>query len=166
MGFFQNIFGNGNKEEIIPICAPVAGKLVPLSEVSDPTFSDGILGQGAAVIPTENQFFSPVDGTVNTVFPTGHAAALTSANGVEVLLHIGLDTVKLNGKHFTIHVEEGQQVKKGDLLLEADLEQIKAEGFDTITPVIVCNTEEFSEIMMARGNKVSVGDTIINIRKE
>ncbi len=166
MGFFQNIFGNGNKEEIIPICAPVAGKLVPLSEVSDPTFSDGILGQGAAVIPTENQFFSPVDGTVNTVFPTGHAAALTSAEGVEVLLHIGLDTVKLNGKHFTIHVEEGQQVKKGDLLLEADLEQIKAEGFDTITPVIVCNTEEFSEIMMARGNKVSVGDTIINIRKE
>lgn len=166
MGFFQNIFGNGNKEEIVQICAPVAGKLVPLSEVSDPTFSDGILGQGAAVIPTDNQFFSPVDGTVTTVFPTGHAAALTSVDGVEVLLHIGLDTVKLNGKHFTIHAEEGQQVKKGDLLLEADLEQIKAEGFDTITPVVVCNTEEFSEIMMARGSKVAVGDTIINIRKE
>ncbi len=165
MGFFQNIFGNGNKEEIIPICAPVAGKLVPLSEVSDPTFSDGILGQGAAVIPTDNQFFSPVDGTVNTVFPTGHAAALTSADGVEVLLHIGLDTVKLNGKHFTIHAEEGQQVKKGDLLLEADLEQIKSEGYDIITPVVICNTEEFSEIGMVKGGSVTVGNVIINIIK-
>mgnify|MGYP002510058837 FL=1 len=165
MGLFQNIFGGGKKEEVIEIFAPAAGKLVPLSEVSDPTFSEGILGQGAAVIPTGNQFFSPVDGTVNTVFPTGHAAALTSSDGVEVLLHIGLDTVKLNGKHFTIHVEEGQQVKKGDLLLEADLEQIKAAGFDTITPVIVCNTEEFAEIAMAEAQDVEAGDVVLNLKK-
>lgn len=165
MGLIKNIFGSGNKEEGIRIVAPVAGKLVPLSEVSDPTFSEEILGQGAAVIPTGNQFFSPVDGTVTTIFPTGHAAALTSADGVEVLLHIGLDTVKLNGKHFTAHAEEGQQVKKGDLLLEADLEQIKAEGFDIITPVVVCNTEEFSEIRMAKGGQVTAGDVIINISK-
>lgn len=165
MGLFQNIFGGGKKEEVIEIFAPAAGKLVPLSEVSDPTFSEGILGQGAAVIPTGNQFLSPVDGTVNTVFPTGHAAALTSADGVEVLLHIGLDTVKLNGKHFTIHVEEGQQVKKGDLLLEADLEQIKAAGFDTITPVIVCNTEEFAEIAMAEAQDVEAGDVVLNLKK-
>ncbi len=165
MGLFQTIFGGGKKEEVIEIFAPAAGKLVPLSEVSDPTFSEGILGQGAAVIPTGNQFLSPVDGTVNTVFPTGHAAALTSADGVEVLLHIGLDTVKLNGKHFTIHVEEGQQVKKGDLLLEADLEQIKAAGFDTITPVIVCNTEEFAEIAMAEAQDVEAGDVVLNLKK-
>ena len=165
MGLFKNIFGSEKKDEGIEICAPAAGKLVSLSEVSDPTFSEGILGQGAAVIPTGNQFFSPVDGTVTTVFPTGHAAAFTSTDGAEVLLHIGLDTVKLNGKHFTVHAEEGQQVKKGDLLLEADLEQIKAEGFDVITPVVVCNTEEFSEIGMARGGKVTVGDVIINIIK-
>lgn len=165
MGLFQTIFGGGKKEEVIEIFAPAAGKLVPLSEVSDPTFSEGILGQGAAVIPTGNQFFSPVDGTVNTVFPTGHAAALTSSDGVEVLLHIGLDTVKLNGKHFTIHVEEGQQVKKGDLLLEADLEQIKAAGFDTITPVIVCNTEEFAEIAMAEAQDVEAGDVVLNLKK-
>lgn len=165
MGLFQNIFGGGKKEEVIEIFAPAAGKLVPLSEVSDPTFSEGILGQGAAVIPTGNQFFSPVDGTVNTVFPTGHAAALTSSDGVEVLLHIGLDTVKLNGKHFTIHVEEGQQVKKGDLLLEADLEQIKAAGYDTITPVIVCNTEEFAEIAMAEAQDVEAGDVVLNLKK-
>ncbi len=165
MGLFQNIFGGGKKEVVIEIFAPAAGKLVPLSEVSDPTFSEGILGQGAAVIPTGNQFFSPVDGTVNTVFPTGHAAALTSSDGVEVLLHIGLDTVKLNGKHFTIHVEEGQQVKKGDLLLEADLEQIKAAGYDTITPVIVCNTEEFAEIAMAEAQDVEAGDVVLNLKK-
>ncbi len=164
MGLFQNIFGGGKKEEVIEIFAPAAGKLVPLSEVSDPTFSEGILGQGA-VIPTGNQFFSPVDGTVNTVFPTGHAAALTSSDGVEVLLHIGLDTVKLNGKHFTIHVEEGQQIKKGDLLLEADLEQIKAAGYDTITPVIVCNTEEFAEIAMAEVQAVEAGDVVLNLKK-
>lgn len=163
MGLFDNIFGK--KEEKIQIFAPVEGKLVPLSEVSDPTFAEEILGQGAAVIPSGNQFFSPVDGTLTTVFPTGHAVALTSADGVEVLLHVGLDTVKLNGKHFTVHVEEGQQVKKGDLLLEADLEQIKAEGFDTITPVVICNTEEFSEIGMARGGNVTVGDVVINIIK-
>ena len=165
MGLFQNIFGGGKKEEVIEIFAPAAGKLVPLSEVSDPTFSEGILGQGAAVIPTGNQFFSPVDGTVNTVFPTGHAAALTSSDGVEVLLHIGLDTVKLNGKHFTIHVEEGQQIKKGDLFLEADLEQIKAAGYDTITPVIVCNTEEFAEIAMAEVQAVEAGDVVLNLKK-
>ncbi len=163
MGLFDNFFGK--KEERIQIFAPVEGKLVPLSEVSDPTFAEEILGQGAAVIPTSNQFFSPVDGTLTTVFPTGHAVALTSSTGVEVLLHVGLDTVKLNGKHFTVHVEEGQQVKKGDLLLEADLEQIKAEGFDIITPVIICNTEEFSEIGMARGSKVTVEDAILNIIK-
>ena len=165
MGLFQNIFGGGKKEEVIEIFAPAAGKLVPLSEVSDPTFSEGILGQGAAVIPTGNQFFSPVDGTVNAVFPTGHAAALTSSDGVEVLLHIGLDTVKLNGKHFTIHVEEGQQIKKGDLLLEADLEQIKAAGYDTITPVIVCNTEELAEIAMAEVQAVEAGDVVLNLKK-
>lgn len=163
MGLLKDIFGT--KEERMQVVSPVAGKLVPLSEVSDPTFSDEILGQGAAVIPSDNQFVSPVDGTVTTVFPTGHAVALTSSDGVEVLLHIGLDTVKLNGKHYTIHAEEGQQVKKGDLLLEADLEQIKAEGFDIITPVVICNSEEFSEIGMAKSSQVTAGNVIINIIK-
>lgn len=163
MGLFKDIFGT--KEERIQIVAPVAGKLVPLSEVSDPTFSEEILGQGAAVIPSENQFFSPVDGTVTTVFPTGHAVALTSADGVEILLHIGLDTVKLNGKHFTIHAEEGQQVKKGDLLLEADLEQIKAEGFDIITPIVICNTDDFAEVAMAEAGDVETGDTVLILKK-
>lgn len=163
MGLLKDIFGS--KENKIQVVAPVAGKLVPLSEVSDPTFSEEILGQGAAVIPSENEFLSPVDGTVTTVFPTGHAVALTSVEGVEILLHIGLDTVKLNGKHFTIHAEEGQQVKKGDLLLEADLEQIKAEGFDIITPIVICNTDDFAEVAMAEAGDVETGDTVLILKK-
>lgn len=163
MGFMKSIFGK--KDEGLKICAPVSGRLVPLSEVSDPTFADGILGQGAAVIPTDGRFLSPVDGTVTTVFPTGHAAAITSTDGVEVLLHIGLDTVKLNGTHFTIHAEEGQQVKRGDLLLEADLEQIKAAGYDTITPIVICNTDAYAEVAKAEAESVEPGDAVIVIKK-
>ena len=163
MGFIKSIFGK--KDEGVQICAPAAGKLVPLSEVSDPTFADGILGQGAAVIPSDNRFLSPVEGTVTTVFPTGHAAAITSTDGVEILLHIGVDTVKLNGEHFTIHVEEGQKVNRGDLLLEADLEQIKAAGYDVVTPVVVCNTDDFAEVAMAEAGEVAAGDVILKIKK-
>lgn len=163
MGFMKNIFGK--KDEGIQICAPTAGKLVPLSEVSDPTFADGILGKGAAVIPSDDRFLSPVDGTVTTVFPTGHAAAVTSTDGVEILLHIGVDTVKLNGEHFTIHAEEGQKVSRGDLLLEADLEQIKAAGFDIVTPVVVCNTDDFAEVAMAEAGEVTAGDVILTLKK-
>ncbi len=165
MGLLKNIFGSGKKEEGIQICAPTAGRLVPLSEVSDPTFADCILGQGAAVIPGDNRFLSPVDGTVTTVFPTGHAAAITAEDGAEVLLHIGLDTVQLNGEHFTIHVEEGQKVSRGDLLLEADLEQIKAAGFDIITPVVICNTDDFAEVVMAAAGDVAAGDVILTLSK-
>lgn len=109
MGLIKNIFGSGKKEEGIQICAPVAGRLVPISEVSDPTFADGILGQGAAIMPDDNRFLAPADGTVTTIFPTGHAAVITTDDGAEVLLHIGVDTVKLNGEHFTIHAEEVPQ---------------------------------------------------------
>lgn len=165
MGFMKNIFGSGKKEEGIQICAPVAGKLVPISEVSDPTFSDGILGQGAAVIPDDNRFLSPADGTVTTIFPTGHAAAVTTDDGAEVLIHIGLDTVKLNGEHFTIHAEEGQKVSKGDLLLEADLAQIKAAGYEIITPIVICNTDEFAEVAMAQAGDVEAGDTVLTLKK-
>lgn len=160
MKLFQNLFGKGG----IQIGAPVAGKCVSIKEVSDPTFSEEILGKGAAVIPTDTKFYAPAAGTVTTVFPTGHAVAVTTDEGVEVLIHIGLDTVKLDGKHFTIHAEDGQKVEKGDLLLEADLEQIKAEGYDIITPVIICNSDEFAEIQAQAGD-VAHGDTILTLKK-
>ena len=115
MKLFQNLFAKDNS---IEIGAPAAGKLVSIKEVSDPTFSEEVLGKGAAIIPADGKFYAPAAGTVSTIFPTGHAAAITSSEGVEILIHIGLDTVKLEGKHFTIHASEGQEVKKGDLLLE------------------------------------------------
>ncbi len=162
MKLFQNIFA---KDSGIDIGAPVAGTLISITEVNDPTFSGEILGKGVAVIPSGTQICAPVDGTVSTVFPTGHAAAMTSTEGVEVLIHVGLDTVKLEGKHFTIHASEGQEVKKGDLLLEADIEQIKAEGYDITTPIVICNSDEYSEFHMAGPGDVSLGDNILNLKK-
>ena len=162
MKLFQNIF---TKNGGIVIGSPTAGKLVSIKEVSDPTFSDEVLGKGAAIIPEDGKFYAPADGTISTIFPTGHAAAITSSDGVEILIHIGLDTVKLEGKHFTIHAAEGQEVKKGDLLLEADLDQIKAEGYDIITPVIICNSDEFSAVEMMEPCKVAQGDDILKLQK-
>lgn len=162
MKLFQGLFA---KDSSIAIGAPAAGKLVSIKEVSDPTFSDEVLGKGAAIIPEDGKFYAPVEGTISTIFPTGHAAAIIGSNGAEVLIHIGLDTVKLEGKHFTIHATEGQKVKKGDLLLEADLDQIKAEGYDIITPVIICNSDEFSTVEMMEQGQVIQGDDILKLQK-
>lgn len=162
MGLLKKILG---KSGGIPIFAPCAGKLLNLREVKDPTFSEEILGRGVAIVPSDGKFYAPADGTVTTVFPTGHAAALKTVDGAEVLLHIGLDTVKLNGKHFTIHAEEGQQVKKGDLLLEADLETIRAAGFDTATPIVISNTEIYDKVEISGVEEVAAGDVILRLIK-
>lgn len=161
MKLFQNLFSKGD----IVIGAPVAGKLVSIKEVSDPTFGDEILGKGAAIIPSDGRVYAPVDGKVATVFPTGHAIALVGSDGEEILIHVGLDTVKLNGKYFTIHVEEEQQIKKGELLLEADLDQIRAAGYDIITPVVVCNTDDFTQVQPEAPGEVKQGDDILKLQK-
>lgn len=161
MKILQNLFAKGGTV----VGAPVAGSLVSIKEVSDPTFGEEILGKGVAIIPSANQICAPIDGKVATVFPTGHAVAVTGHDGTEVLIHVGLDTVNLNGEHFTIHVEADQEVKKGDLLLEADLEQIKAAGYDVITPVVICNSDEFTEIVPEAPKTVVAGDDILKLRK-
>ena len=162
MKLFQNLF---TKDGGITVGAPVAGTLIDITEVNDPAFSGGILGKGVAVVPSGTRICAPAAGTVSTIFPTGHAAAVTSKEGAEVLIHVGLDTVKLEGRHFTIHAGEGQEVKKGDLLLEADIEQIKAEGYDITTPVVICNSDEFSEFHMPEPGAVSQGDEIMTLKK-
>lgn len=162
MGLLKNLLGN---KDGIQICAPCAGRLTALQEVKDPTFSAGILGQGVALVPFDGKFYAPADGTVTTVFPTGHAAAIRTTEGAEVLLHIGLDTVKLNGKHFTIYVEEGQQVKKGDLLLEADLEAVSAAGYDTATPIVVCNSDAYEKIETCGAGELAAGDKMLRLIK-
>lgn len=149
----------------ITIVAPVSGQAVPLSEVSDPTFSEEILGKGAAVIPSSGRVVSPIDGTLDLVFDTGHAASLSSDDGAEVLVHIGLDTVKLAGKHYTVHRKIGEKVKRGDLLIEFDLEAIRAEGYDLITPVIICNTEAYSAVTPQTGAVTAGQDTLLTLKK-
>lgn len=129
------------------VYAPLNGEVKPLSKVNDPTFSAGILGQGVAIVPTEGKLYAPFDGTVTLVFDTLHAISLRNANGVDLLIHIGLDTVSLNGKYFNAKVKANDKVKKGDLLIEFDVDAIKAAGFDMITPVLVANVDEFEAVV-------------------
>lgn len=150
------------KTEIL-LGAPAKGKAVPLSEVNDPTFSEGMLGQGVAVIPSEGKIYAPIDGEIGMVFDTLHAVSLTAENGAEVLIHVGLDTVKMNGDGFVGHVQAGDKVKKGDLLLEVDLEKVKEAGYDTITPMLICNTDDYASVEGLSGKDVNPGDDVIRI---
>ena len=133
----------GSKKEKEQILAPVAGQAVPLSEVPDPAFAQEILGKGVAIQPAENEFRAPASG--------------------EVIVHIGLDTVNLKGQFFTTHVKQGDTVKAGDLLITADIEQIKAAGYDVITPVIVCNVSDFPDMVCHPGKTVKAMDEIITL---
>ncbi len=145
--------------------APMEGECVPLSQVSDPTFSEEILGKGIAIVPTDGRVYAPIDAQVSTVFPTGHAVALTTADGMEILIHIGLDTVKLEGKHFTVKTETGKDVKKGDLLVEADIAAIKEEGYDCITPMLICNSADYASVEGKTGMNVKPGDDCLEVSK-
>lgn len=146
------------------VYAPIQGEAVALKEVSDPTFAEGILGKGVAIRPSEGKVYAPVDGEVSTVFETKHAIGITGADGVELLIHVGLDTVKLEGKHFTAHVASGQKVTKGQLLLEFDMEAIQKEGYETITPVIVSNTDDYESVTGVTGQEVAVGDELLQVQ--
>lgn len=143
----ENIENNNEVPVESVIYAPIEGKAVSLKQVDDPTFSEEIMGKGAAIIPTVGRAVSPVDGVVSALFETKHAIGITSEDGVEILIHIGLDTVKLGGKHFTAHIKAGDKVKKGDLLVEFDIEAIKKAGYDIITPVLVTNAYDYKDVL-------------------
>lgn len=149
------------KNEIIG--APIKGEVKVLSEVEDEAFSSGALGQGLAILPAEGKVYSPVDGEVSTLFPTGHAIGLTSTSGIEVLIHVGMDTVKLKGEGFTAKTTKGSNVKKGDLLLEFDIEKIKKAGYSILTPMIITNSDKYTDIVPTDLNNVAIGDTVITI---
>ncbi|MGM1023240.1 MAG: beta-glucoside-specific PTS transporter subunit IIABC [Bacillota bacterium] len=129
------------------IFAPMEGTVIPLQQVKDEAFSQEAMGKGMAIQPSSGKVVAPFDGTVETVFRTKHSIGLKSVEGVELLIHIGLDTVKLKGQHFTVLVQEGDVIKHGQLLIEFDLEAIQRDGYDTITPIIVTNTQDYLEIM-------------------
>lgn len=141
--------------------APVAGRTVPLEQVKDETFASGVMGKGIAIEPAEGRVYAPFDGNVETVPESHHALGLTSDGGVELLIHVGLETVRLEGRHFTCHAKEGQRIRKGDLLLEFDLKAIRTEGYDTVTPVIITNSDDYAEIIPAQEKTVKAQDAII-----
>ncbi|MCD8089898.1 MAG: beta-glucoside-specific PTS transporter subunit IIABC [Clostridiales bacterium] len=146
------------------VYSPLNGEAKAIEEVNDPTFSQGVLGQGVAIIPSEGKLYAPFDGTVASVFDTKHAICLENGSGAEMIIHIGLDTVNLGGKYFTAKVKNEDKVKKGDLLIEFDLEAIKKE-YDTITPVLVTNADDFSEIVpLKTTGAVKVGEPVIKIK--
>ena len=151
------------KQEII--YAPIAGEAVASEQISDPTFGEEMLGKGLAIKPTEGKVYAPVDGTVAMVFDTKHAINLISEQGAEILIHVGLDTVRLKGEHFTAHVTNGEQIKKGELLLEFDIEAIKAAGFDTISPIVICNSDDYSKVERITGMQVNTSDTVMKLEK-
>jgi PTS system beta-glucosides-specific IIC component len=144
----------------VTVCSPMNGELVELSKVPDATFADGILGQGAAILPSEGRLYSPVDGTVASVFDTKHAISLVTDSGAELLIHVGLETVSLGGKYFTPRVKDGDKVKAGDLLMEFDLDSIKKD-FKTFTPVLVTNADDYASVdMIGNYGPVKVGEPI------
>lgn len=150
------------KESIV---SPLTGKVKPLSEVNDRVFSTGVMGKGIAIEPTIGKAFSPVNGVVTTLFPTGHAIGITSEGGVEILIHIGIDTVQLDGKYYSSHVKQGDEVKQGDLLVEFDIEKIKEAGYQVITPVLVTNTVNYLDVVPTNVQDVGLEDTILTIVK-
>ncbi len=148
------------KKQQIIIGSPVKGYAVGLKEVPDPTFRDEMIGKGAAVIPSEGKIYAPADGTISMVFDTLHAISMLSDNGAEILIHVGLDTVALKGDGFQGYVKAGDVVKKGDLLLTADLEKIKQAGYSPITPVLICNPDAY-EISTITEKEVLPGEALI-----
>ena len=156
----KKFLGGAEKKEIL---APVSGKVIPMSQVADPTFSQEILGKGVAVIPSEGRIVAPASGEVVVMFETKHAVSIKADNGAELIVHIGLDTVNLKGKYFESHVKQGDRVQAGDLLITADLEQIRAAGYDVITPVIICNTPDFPDMDCHTGITVKAGEPVISL---
>ncbi|MDN7243006.1 beta-glucoside-specific PTS transporter subunit IIABC [Planococcus sp. N028] len=153
---------NVNEESVH---APLRGQVIPLSEVSDEVFSSGAMGHGVAIEPLDNKLYAPFDGIVVMIALTKHAIGLRSNSGVELLAHIGIDTVKLNGKPFTVHVEDGAKIKKGDLLITFDRESIQKEGIPMTTPLIITNTHSYKEVIVEKILDGIVGDKLLTVVK-
>lgn len=146
------------------LTSPLAGHVIPLSEVSDQMFAKGLLGQGVAIRPTGNRVVAPSDGKIEAIFPTGHAVAIHTAEGLDVLIHVGLETVRLDGKHFKVKASVGDAVHRGDVLIEFDGEAIAAEGYDVTVPILICNSAEYASIKGSEGADVEELDQLITVR--
>ena len=150
------------KDTVLSAC--LNGTVVPLAEVKDEAFASGALGDGIAIEPIDGELVAPADGEISSTFETHHAVGMTTADGAELLMHIGIDTVKLGGKHFTYLVNEGDKVKKGQPLIRFELEAIKAEGYPVTTPLIVCNTDDYAAVVAKASGTVKQGDALLELK--
>ena len=151
------------KDTVLSAC--LNGTVVPLAEVKDEAFASGALGDGIAIEPSDGELVAPADGEISSTFETHHAVGMTTADGAELLMHIGIDTVKLGGKHFTYLVNDGDKVKKGQPLIRFELEAIKAEGYPVTTPVIVCNTDDYAAVEAKASGTVKQGDALLELKR-
>lgn len=174
MGFFNKLLGrgqeNGKQTERISITdydpkavySPLNGTAVPLSKVSDPAFAQGFMGKGAAVLPSEGRLYAPASGTVAALFETCHAIGIMTEAGMEVLLHIGVDTVEMKGDGFKAHVKQGDQVSAGQMLISFDIGKIKGRGLDPVTMVLVSNYSQFGEQVLLAEGTVTAGQLLFH----
>ena len=161
MGLFDNLFGSkDNKGAEVEIYAPLSGEIVNIEDVPDVVFSEKIVGDGIAIRPTGNKIVAPIDGVIGKIFETNHAFSMESREGVELFVHFGIDTVELKGEGFTRIAEEGQEVKKGDVIIEFDLPLLEAKAKSVLTPVVISNMDEISSIEKSSG-PVILGETVI-----
>ena len=152
--------------ETITISSPMTGKVIPLTQVNDPTFAGELMGKGSAIIPTIGQALAPEDGEVVSLFRTKHAIGFVTHSGAEILIHIGIDTVKLDGQHFEAHVEAGSKVKKGDLLVSFDIDAIKQAGFEVTTPIIITNSDDYKDVQtIFMQDDIQAGDALLALNK-
>ena len=150
------------KDTVLSAC--LNGTVVPLADVKDEAFASGALGDGIAIEPTDGELVAPADGEISSTFETHHAVGMTTVDGAELLMHIGIDTVKLGGKHFTYLVNEGDKVRKGQPLIRFDIEAIKAEGYPVTTPLIVCNTDDYAAVAAKASGTVKQGDALLELK--
>ncbi|WBL14674.1 PTS sugar transporter subunit IIA [Sutcliffiella sp. NC1] len=163
---FKKLFNRKKEASDNSVYAPLTGEVVPLEEVPDPVFAEKMMGEGIAIKPTSGMVVSPVDGKIVQVFPTKHAVGIETSNGVEILIHIGLETVQMNGEGFTAHVQEGSRVSVGDKLISFDLSIVQAKAKSTITPIIITNTDLCKEIQKESVVNVTAGqERILSVIK-
>lgn len=157
----KNLFKKKEEIKEIAVHTAVTGEFIPLEDVPDPVFSEKMMGDGCAIKPSDEEVVAPVSGKIVQVFPAKHAIGIEAENGAQILVHVGLETVNLNGEGFTVHVEEGVKVKQGDKLLNFDMKVIEEKATSAIIPIIVTNTDDMQEIRRNQVDQVTVGEDVI-----
>ena len=165
MGILNKLFGGEKSKQEIVLYAPVSGKMTELTSVSDETFAQKILGDGIAITPSDGKICSPCDAKIDNMFETGHAFSFITDNGVEILVHVGFDTVHLKGEHFRILKNTGDAVHHGEAMLEVDMAAVAAAGYDTTVVMVILNSDDFSDFKKTTG-EIEAGSEVLTLTKK